>query len=435
MKRFFLIIFGIIFVISILTCNKKESSPTQSSEPPTPVPVNSYNVSVELHLPVNAQGKNYSITFDTDLYSSNGFYLKLTGTCDSSLSVTRTVKVNQGNYFITGFVDNDDDGFMTTYDLIGIYNGTIPDSVPANPNASINADSYFYVTMTTISGSNLSGTIVFPKDLNDSYDFYVFCDSDLNTANGIENIYWATLPDGITYSAYSMFIPFTGMYYLYGFVDFSRNYLPPDPYDFFGYYNFKQPQPLLTPPVSPNTQILSDTDNYINFPLASVPTPTNTPTNPPIIPTNTVTFTPTCGADIYEDDGNTFNAYFQNIEVYPVSAIPTVTHQKSIYPADDIDFVKLVISNTGDNAATFDVHIKTEPGDINGDTELSVYDSSNQLIAYDDNSGTDNYSYLIIPDVTINPHTYDNTFFIKINEKGQDANICQYDLKIWLTPK
>ncbi len=441
-KKFLLLFVAIlfVFVLTFLSCGKKDESPTKPEENPNVIP--DYNVSVELFFPSFVSGqKSYAITFDTDKYISNGVYLSITGTCNSVNSVSRTVKVQQGNYYIHGFVDVDESTVtaISIGDYIGIYGGTWPGSIPSNANAAVYSDSYFGVTLSTIAIANMGGTITFPKELDADYTMYVVCDRDLNTANGAESIFTIIVPYDTLNIKYSMIVPGSGDYFLYAFVDRAGNGYPPEERDILGYYDSVMPQ--LTPPGAVNVNINITTDNMYDIQTGSIPTstfttpPTSTytytPTNtytPTSTPTATQTFTPTCGTDQYEPDNDFASAkliYF----LLPGGA--TSSQIYSISGVGDNDYIKIGIDNMDIVSHTFDLLIQTKPGDIGADTELTLYDASYNQIAYDDNGGSggtySQTSYNIVL-----PAFYGSCFYVKVNEKGNNNEICSYILDISL---
>ncbi|HPD19063.1 MAG TPA: hypothetical protein PLF61_05325, partial [Candidatus Goldiibacteriota bacterium] len=375
-------------IFSFLNC-KKEEAPTHPQNPPQKP---SYNVDVELFLPSIASGKTYEITFDNDKYVSNGYYLSVTGECSDATSVSRTVKVQQGTYYLTGFVDADSSilSKITLGDYIGIYDGIWPTSIPENPNAEVNSNTYFGVTLTTISGINIAGNINFPKELKDKQTVYVVCDTDLNTINGVEGISSVVEPELTITSRYTMVLPMPGMFYLYAFVDNVGNGFPPEPYDFFGYYDEKMPQ--LTPPATPNVEIADIVaENYYDIDIGLIPTATYTSTIPPptstrtLTPTITCTFTqtqtmtptitPTCGLDNYEEDNSFATAYssiYYNLDT-PGEYSPQT---RSISGIGDLDYIKIVIENMSSTPHSFNLTITTSEGTPGGDTELTMYNSS-----------------------------------------------------------
>jgi hypothetical protein len=441
----------VTFVFSFLNC-KKEEAPTS---PQTPPQIPSYNVDVELFLPSISTGKTYEITFDNDKYASNGYYLSVTGACGDAASVSKTVKVRQGTYYLTGFVDTDDSILpkITLEDYIGVYNGTWPESVPENPNAEVNSNTYLGVTLTTISAPNSFGIISFPYELKGQHTVYVVCDTDLNTINGVEGISSVIEPDLTTTSKYNMVLPMPGMFYFYAFVDNVGNGFPPEPYDFFGYYD-KEAMPQLTPPEAPNAEIADiAAENYYDIDIGLIPTPTYTSTRPPltstITPTSTFTFTstktctftltqtttptltPTCGTDTFEPD-NDFASAYDSIYYNLASPYEQPPQTRSIFSTGDADYIKIKIDNMDGKSHSFDLTIATSEGTLGGDTEITMYDSSYTQIAYDDDSGSGSYSQIIYS-ATIPAYIYGTTYYIKVNEKGDNAEICNYILSFQIS--
>jgi len=128
--------------------------------------------------------------------------------------------------------------------------------------------------------------------------------------------------------------------------------------------------------------------------------------------TPTFTVTPVIG-DIYEYDDTFPNAK-------EITSGATQTH--SIYTISDIDWVKFTVNSDAI------VNIWTSGG--YDDTEIYLYDSlgvPGTFIAYDDNSGVGLFS-------SITKQLTPGIYYVKINEKGVDQTIAQYDLHLNIIP-
>lgn len=93
------------------------------------------------------------------------------------------------------------------------------------------------------------------------------------------------------------------------------------------------------------------------------------------------------------------------------------TQSRTIHVPDDTDRVKFVVGGTEP------VFVRLETAGPAGDTRLWLFNSANQLVEFDDNSGNGNFS--LIQNVAVEPGTY----FIVIDEYGHDAKIPAYTLK------
>lgn len=113
--------------------------------------------------------------------------------------------------------------------------------------------------------------------------------------------------------------------------------------------------------------------------IADTPTPTMTPTVTPAGP---------AAPDAYEPDDT-----FAESSYLAVDQLQT----HSIAPSGDVDWVTFALGDT------CDVVIELS-GDAGGDTEMWLYDSAEDQIAYSDDDGTDLYSRIAMDDLT--PGTY-----------------------------
>ena len=101
-----------------------------------------------------------------------------------------------------------------------------------------------------------------------------------------------------------------------------------------------------------------------------------------------------------------------------------VVQSHSIVPATDVDWVKFQLSNL--SAITLETS-----GGTASDTRMWLYDSSLNQIEYDDNSGVGSYSSIDRQcDVDALPA---GTYYVKVDESGNDNTIPAYDLSFHIT--
>ncbi|MFH0774686.1 MAG: CARDB domain-containing protein [bacterium] len=123
-----------------------------------------------------------------------------------------------------------------------------------------------------------------------------------------------------------------------------------------------------------------------------------------------ITSTTTSG-DAYEPD----NAYSQAKTIYS-----GIRQTHSIVPATDVDWVKFTLSSTS--------NVVIETSGSSGDTQMWLYNSSLNQIEYDDDDGTDGFSYISRTGMS------SGTYYVKIDEYGNNDEIPIYYIDLTISP-
>lgn len=121
-----------------------------------------------------------------------------------------------------------------------------------------------------------------------------------------------------------------------------------------------------------------------------------------------------CVADSYEPD----DTYSQANEIVPSSA-----QAHSIVPASDVDWVRFSLAEESE--------VIIETSGPSGDTRMWLYDSSLTQIEYNDDGGTNTFSRIDrVCGVDALPA---GTYYVKVDEYGNNDEICSYDITLTVT--
>ncbi|NIV30861.1 MAG: hypothetical protein GWN58_15605, partial [Anaerolineae bacterium] len=122
-------------------------------------------------------------------------------------------------------------------------------------------------------------------------------------------------------------------------------------------------------------------------------------------------FTTTTGSDAYEPD----DTWDQANTI--TDGLPQ-TH--SIVPPDDVDWVMFTLSDESE--------VVLETSGATGDTRIWLYDSGLTELEFDDDGGTDLFSYIDrLCDIDALPA---GTYYVKIDEYGNNDEIPSYDIAL-----
>jgi PKD repeat protein len=120
---------------------------------------------------------------------------------------------------------------------------------------------------------------------------------------------------------------------------------------------------------------------------------------------------PLPSGDSYEPDNDMNQASV-------ISAGESQSH--SIIPANDVDWIKFTLSSNS--------RVAIWTSGSSGDTRMWLYNSSGREVAYDDDTG-DGYFSRIERDLT------SGTYYVKIDEYGNDNEVPSYQLRTTMTPQ
>ena len=99
------------------------------------------------------------------------------------------------------------------------------------------------------------------------------------------------------------------------------------------------------------------------------------------------------------------------------------TQRRSIHLAGNVDWAKFTVGSRGAR----DVRLQTSGS--SGDTQLYLYNRAGTRLKYDDNSGTGNFSRISLSSLRA------GTYYLKVQEHGNDSRIAAYTLKTsWSSP-
>lgn len=119
-----------------------------------------------------------------------------------------------------------------------------------------------------------------------------------------------------------------------------------------------------------------------------------------------------CPSDIWEDDNTMETANLSSSGNSRLHSICTV---------GDVDYVKFTVNGSQNVSAVF------ETTGTAGDTFLTLLSSTGELITFDNDSGSNQFSKIIrnCKGTPLSPGTY----YLKVEEYGNDATIARYDLQ------